>query len=260
MGEYFYSTRNTNYYIGTNVGGFQVGAGITVGGGQSLGRLIVKSAPQRSEPIFRLRRSDGSSFLKVHPTSGNIVMTGSKTFDVNMAGWVGGFRMIDTSFALDIGAPDQNGIAFAARVAGGTPCVQDTQFRFSVQTTGMLRWGDGAAVQDTNLYRSAARTLKTDQSFHVGADLRHLGQSLGFYNATPIARPAVTGSREGNPALADLLTKLAALGLITDNTTVSGAAALSSTPTTTSTSATTSSTSLGAVPASSPAPSPTLRQ
>jgi hypothetical protein len=42
---------------------------------------------------------------------------------------------------------------------------------------------------------------------------------LGFYNATPAAKPTVTGSRGGNAALASLITALATLGLITDSTT-----------------------------------------
>lgn len=42
-------------------------------------------------------------------------------------------------------------------------------------------------------------------------------QKLGFYNATPIVQPTVTGSRGGNAALASLLTELANLGLIIDS-------------------------------------------
>lgn len=41
---------------------------------------------------------------------------------------------------------------------------------------------------------------------------------LAFYGATPAAKPSITGSRGGNAALTDLLTKLATLGLITDST------------------------------------------
>lgn len=40
---------------------------------------------------------------------------------------------------------------------------------------------------------------------------------LGFFGTAAAAKPAITGSRGGNAALADLLTKLAALGLITDS-------------------------------------------
>ena len=41
---------------------------------------------------------------------------------------------------------------------------------------------------------------------------------IGFFGTTPIAKPAPTGSRGGNAALASLLTQLANLGLITDST------------------------------------------
>jgi hypothetical protein len=42
---------------------------------------------------------------------------------------------------------------------------------------------------------------------------------LSFNTAVPIAKPAISGSRGANAALASLLTQLAALGLITDSTT-----------------------------------------
>lgn len=41
---------------------------------------------------------------------------------------------------------------------------------------------------------------------------------IGFFAATPVAKQAISGSRGGNAALADLLTKLALAGLITDST------------------------------------------
>lgn len=41
---------------------------------------------------------------------------------------------------------------------------------------------------------------------------------IGFFAATPVAKQSITGSRGGNAALADLLTKLALAGLITDST------------------------------------------
>ena len=43
--------------------------------------------------------------------------------------------------------------------------------------------------------------------------------TIGFYGATPIVKPTITGSRASGAALQDLLTKLASLGLITDSTT-----------------------------------------
>lgn len=44
-------------------------------------------------------------------------------------------------------------------------------------------------------------------------------QKIGFFGKSPLsAKPSIGGSRGGNAALADLLIKLAALGLITDGT------------------------------------------
>lgn len=43
-------------------------------------------------------------------------------------------------------------------------------------------------------------------------------RKLGFFGGTPGAKPTVSGSRGSNAALADLLTELATLGLITDST------------------------------------------
>lgn len=42
---------------------------------------------------------------------------------------------------------------------------------------------------------------------------------IGFFAVAPVAQQNITGSRGGNAALADLLTKLALTGLITDSTT-----------------------------------------
>lgn len=52
-----------------------------------------------------------------------------------------------------------------------------------------------------------------------GTAIKMTSTTLGFYGGTPAAKPTITGSRSGNAALADLLVKLAALGLITDSTT-----------------------------------------
>lgn len=62
------------------------------------------------------------------------------------------------------------------------------------------------------------------------ADIKQIGGSgttylsmadaaLGFFGASPVAKPTVSGSRGGNVALANLLTALANLGLITNSTT-----------------------------------------
>src|ERR1700741_3439712 len=49
--------------------------------------------------------------------------------------------------------------------------------------------------------------------------LEGAANQVGFYGASPASKPTITGSRGGNAALASLITALATLGLITDNTT-----------------------------------------
>lgn len=53
----------------------------------------------------------------------------------------------------------------------------------------------------------------------VGGSFNHEGQFVGFYdNAILISKPTVEGSRDGNAALTDLLTALAQMGFITNDT------------------------------------------
>ncbi|OEJ24297.1 hypothetical protein AS594_07140 [Streptomyces agglomeratus] len=56
--------------------------------------------------------------------------------------------------------------SYSARVTG------DTQSRLDIQADGAISWGaGGASAPDTTLYRSAANTLKTDDSLVVTGDL-----------------------------------------------------------------------------------------
>jgi hypothetical protein len=69
---------------------------------------------------------------------------------------------------------------------------------------------------DTGMYSPGVNLLALVTN---GADRIRIGASgeLGFFGATPASKPTVTGSRGGNAALASLLTALAGLGLIVDN-------------------------------------------
>lgn len=117
-----------------------------------------------------------------------------------------------------------SGAAFAALLTATTDRLIGLQVgaeavsRLVVFGDGKVEWGDGALTRDTNLYRTAADTLKTDDSLHVGATLRHLGSSAGFFNAAAVTKPTVTGSKASGAALTSLLAALVSLGLITDST------------------------------------------
>lgn len=55
--------------------------------------------------------------------------------------------------------------AFVTIVSG------DTFSRFATTVTGLLEWGSGSGAADTNLYRSGANLLATDDSFQIGTNL-----------------------------------------------------------------------------------------
>lgn len=66
--------------------------------------------------------------------------------------------------------------AIYAKVSG------DSQNRWMMDASGLMLWGSGSAAGDTNLYRSAANTLKTDDSFVVGGAMTVTGSfQAGVY-------------------------------------------------------------------------------
>lgn len=80
----------------------------------------------------------------------------------------------------------------------------------------------GAGGSDTNISTSVAgkgtgNAQLTDSAGVVKVAANSTG--LGFFGATPAAKPSITGARGGNAALASLLTQGATLGLWTDSTT-----------------------------------------
>jgi uncharacterized protein (DUF736 family) len=60
-------------------------------------------------------------------------------------------------------------------VAHGSQVSGDTFDRFRLLTDGGMEWGSGSAARDTTLRRSAADTLRTDDSFSVGGGLTVTG-------------------------------------------------------------------------------------
>jgi hypothetical protein len=72
----------------------------------------------------------------------------------------------------------------------------------------------GGTLQVLNNAATTALLSVTD----TGVQVSPAGGSLGFYGTSPQSKPAITGAKGGNAALASLLTQLAALGLITDST------------------------------------------
>jgi hypothetical protein len=99
-------------------------------------------------------------------TATNVTIGGSGT-TVTMPGRVLSERSTSTSTALDVQVAD------------------DTTARFSLDQSGAMEWGSGAATRDVNLYRAAVGTLATDDSLQVGGDLdvSGIGQVQFVYKA-----------------------------------------------------------------------------
>lgn len=89
------------------------------------------------------------------------------TFDSGMT--FNGSVVASGSFFRSYRAAASSGV-FAGRI--GT----EVEDRFLVLADGKLQWG-GGVTQDTNLYRSSADLLRTDDSFQVGANLTVSGSA-----------------------------------------------------------------------------------
>jgi hypothetical protein len=129
---------------------------------------------------------------------------GSDTLYVRVNG-LAGIKKVNADYdaRLDaqapLASPTFTGTVSAAAVAitgaaAGTDVVTtkvtaDTQQRLIVDADGTHLWGSGSAAGDTNLYRSAADTLKTDDALHVAGAFRHLGSTAGFFNAAAVSKP-----------------------------------------------------------------------
>jgi hypothetical protein len=53
----------------------------------------------------------------------------------------------------------------------------------------------------------------------IGGTFQHVGRGVGFNGAKPLPKPVITGSRSDGTALAQLLSRLDAMGLIVNNST-----------------------------------------
>lgn len=95
-----------------------------------------------------------------------------------------------------------------------TRVTADANARWFIRTTGEMNWGPGSAATDTNLYRSAANFLKTDDEFvaltatNSGASVISIGAGWTLSSATSrvacgICTITVIATRTGGTITAD---------------------------------------------------------
>jgi hypothetical protein len=82
------------------------------------------------------------------------------------------------------------GIGSEAMLLNSYAEITDTQPRFTLFADGQMNWGSATASADTDLYRSAASTLRTDGSLMVGGDLLVAGSKAA------VVQTASYGTRE----------------------------------------------------------------
>lgn len=127
------------------------------------GQLQVKISPLSSVGYYTSNATDAAARLEIQ-TGGTVGWgDGSAAVDVTL------FRNGAGDMRLS-GAGLLNVRTSSTATAFGTLLNTDTVGRFVVRTDGQMTWGPGgASSRDTNLYRSAADTLKTDDTFDAAA-------------------------------------------------------------------------------------------
>jgi hypothetical protein len=97
--------------------------------------------------------------------------------------------------------------------------------RTNVNFFNLFAWGTdstGTGTPDLWLYNYQTGTypftVSPDNQIGINGSISHTGLKAGFFGAPPIPQPIVRGSRSDGTPLANLLSQLTALGLITDAT------------------------------------------
>jgi hypothetical protein len=119
-----------------------------------------------------------------------ITMTG-QSFDTTIAPAVTMRAGTGDNFNLEVDGLvriERLGVAAAFRVA----ITGEASQRFEIASTGTLNWGSGAIAPDTNLFRSAADILKTNDSFEIGTTLRIVGGANASIGRATLVAGTVT--------------------------------------------------------------------
>ncbi|MFF7130408.1 hypothetical protein [Streptomyces sp. NPDC008240] len=167
----------------------------TAVGYQSCTSSTRPSSPYSGKPIFETDTSYRTFFSNgTSPASASWVeipngsasfnstlrLASGKQINVNGSGSSATLAVVNAATTTDL---------LSARVTG------DTQDRFEIETDGTLNWGAGASTApDTNLFRSAANTLRTNDSLTVDLNLTVSG-SAAITGATTVGGAlTVTGN------------------------------------------------------------------
>lgn len=143
------------------------GSGISIDASKG-GTIRLRGSSAEEQSIVSL----GSKGLIFGATSSPQLYSLQDT-ELSVDGWVRSYR---TSTA---------DLAFGAAVTG------DTHSRGAIYADGKIEWGaGGVTARDTNLYRSAANTLKTDDSLTVNGTITGAGKTVNLVHGVTLQRTA----------------------------------------------------------------------
>lgn len=160
------------------------------------GSLLTDISYSETDPFFS---AASGAFLKTNDITATLPITFStstKTFDFDasttnerfktigvntgaLSSIAGAFKTDSTiTQGVRVEADTSTRLGFSSFVTG------DAQVRFTFRADGLLGFGDGSSTTDTNLYRSAANSLKTDDAFTATQFTSSVATGTSPYAAT----------------------------------------------------------------------------
>jgi hypothetical protein len=175
----FTSTGQLQITDGSSTGGLLLGTDVNLYR-SSTNTLATDDALIVNDYIQCLNLGAGTAPVATVPITASSALNGVSVYAVNtVAGGNTSYGCLHSQSAV------AGGKALSAQV------VSDTQRRYQVGVDGLTEWGTGSGAVDTNLYRSAADTLKTDDTFNAVAGVQINGTSV-------LARSTHTGTQSAD--------------------------------------------------------------
>jgi hypothetical protein len=125
--------------------------------------------------MLQMERQDGSSSF-VWKAGGVPRLNFALQTGVN-ADALGNYGVLKFSGEWDSGEPlmEFESVGTNAILLQSEPSPADTNARFNISANGVLQWGSGSSGLDTDLYRSSAGTLETENNIIVNGNLSVAG-------------------------------------------------------------------------------------
>jgi hypothetical protein len=145
----------------------------------------VNQAGQLAAPsVFAGMSNYGANLSVATGGAGNVgaVIRGAASQSANLQEW----QNSGTTALLAVSSVGQLRGVFSGSSSGAWDfrVSGDTTGRFTSDTSGIMEWGTGAATRDTNLYRTAANQLQTDDTF--SAAQFSLNRAQGATGTSPV--------------------------------------------------------------------------